>query len=255
MDMKERLERTLIAIAGRYAKPLVPAGWKQPGDYPRPLPELAQTLASYNVLVVVGDLPVPYTGEPALHIKLWVDTYERLYRTLAKALFPSLAECSSYYADQEWPPIIILHGAATPLIETLAGYVAPFVVMRQGNARVSDVELRGLMDLVLEELEATDLPREQYVRLREDAAGIVRDLLASNIRQMPLTPARRPVFGVMPTTEAPPEPPETLPEETAEAPPTQASEPDVPIFFERKPRQKKSRPPLPDDPGQKPDEQ
>ncbi|MCL4249481.1 MAG: hypothetical protein KJ065_15165 [Anaerolineae bacterium] len=256
--MKERLEKTLIAVASRYAKPLVPTGWQKPGDYPRALPELARALASYNVLVLLGDLPVPYTGEASLHIKLWADTYERLYGRLARVLFPSFAECTCYYADQEWPPIIILRGAATPLIEALADYVAPFVVMRQSNAQVSDVELRGLMDLVLEELEATDLPREEYVRLRDETAAMVRDLLALNVRQMPLTPAKRPVFGVLPPPAPPaPEPPGTLPEETTQPapPPEEDAEPDMPMFFEHKPRPSKTRPPLLDDPGQDPDEQ
>ncbi|MCA9902212.1 MAG: hypothetical protein KC547_00030 [Anaerolineae bacterium] len=256
--MKERLEKTLIAVASRYAKPLVPAGWQKPGDYPRALPELARSLASYNVLVLLGDLPVPYTGDAALHIKFWADTYERLYRRLARVLFPSFADCTCYYADQEWPPIIILHGAATPLIEALADFVAPFVVMRQSSAQISDVELRGLMDLVLEELEATDLPREEYVRLRDEAVAIVRDLLALNVRQMPLTPAKRPIFGVLPPpTAAAPAPPDTLPEETTQpSPPVEAEgEPDMPMFFEHKSRQKKNRPPLLDDPGQDKDGQ
>jgi hypothetical protein len=243
--MKERLERTLVALARRYASQLVPSNWAQPGDYPRPLPELARALANHNVLVLMGDIPVPHTSDAGVHIKLWADTYTRLYTQIARALFPSLAECQTFYADQAWPPIIILHGKATPLITVMAGYIAPFIAARQGSAVISEVELRGLVDLVLDELEASDLPRNDYQRLRDEAAGLVKDLLSLQVRQMPLTPAARPVFGITsPTTM----PPITLPEEDTQEMPNSAAPP-VPPVAEK--RSNKRRPPVPDLPDDK----
>jgi hypothetical protein len=254
--MKERLERTLIHIARRYAPPLVPIGWAQPGDYPRALSELAGALARYNVLVLLGDVPVPYTGDASVHIKLWADTYERLYLVLAQKLFPSYVNCTIYYADDNWPPIILLHGAATPLIVAMAGYIAPYIAARQSAVSVSDIELRGLMDLVLEELEASDLPRDEYQRLRNQAVEHIKDLLAVQVRQMPLTPAARPVFGMTSPPEAPSattparmtqmQPPATLPEENVAPKSDTGQHPSVPVFFERKPNGVKPLPPIPD---------
>jgi hypothetical protein len=253
--MKERLENTLVAVARRYAPQLVPPNWTKAGDYPRPLPELARALSNYNVAVILGDVPVPYTAEASVHIKLWADTYANLYQAIARVLFPSYTTCNTYFADEAWPPIILLHGAATPLIEALAGYIAPFVAARQGAGSSSDIELRGLMDIVLEELEGGDLPREEYQRLRDQTAGLVKDLLALHVRQMPLTPPAHPILGVAasnaPSSEAPskPAPPQSLPEENP--PPTAESgaQPGAPLFFERKPGGSKPRPPVPGLPG------
>jgi hypothetical protein len=249
--MKERLESTLIAVARRYAPSLVPANWARSGDYPRPLPELAGDLARYNVLVLMGDVPIPHTNEATVQVKLWADTYAALYRLIASELFPSYADCKLHYADREWPPIVVLYGQATPLILKLSGYVAPFVTARQGTHPVSDVELRGLADLVLDELEAADLPRGEYRHLRDQIASLVRDLLTLPVRQMPVTPAEKPIFGLtasldLKTNGAGESPPED--EEPPQPSSEQTNDTDVPMFFERRPRGTKPLPPPPDIP-------
>jgi hypothetical protein len=241
--MKARLERTLIGLARRYAPQVIPLDWTQPGDYPRPLPELARALAAHNVLVLIGDIPVPYTSEVSVHIKLWADTYIRLYHIVAQTLFPSLLECNAYYGDQEWPPIIVLHGKATPVIVGLAGYISPFIASRQSGLPTSEVEMRGLADMLLEELEAGDLPRPEYNLLRDEVVQLVKDLLALHVRQMPLTPPKRPILGVAGSAIKP---------DTPAVPPPVAATPAPPP--PERPRERRGpRPPVPDLPDDKRD--
>ena len=208
-----RLETNLIHVARRYAPTLIPAGWQKPGDYSGALSDLARALATYNVLVLVGDVP-------ATAVKAWTDGYSDFYALLAGALFPSYTRVSAFYLDQAAPPLVAVYGEATPVITALAGFVAPYVVARQGT-RPSEVEVQGMMDMILEELEATDLPRGDYRRLRDSGAAYLRALLEGEGRQFPLTPAARPIFAEMaaapaniPAKPAPP-PPTDLPETTS----------------------------------------
>lgn len=270
-----RLETNLIHVARRYAPTLIPAGWQRPGDYPGALPDLARALATYNVLVLAGDVP-------ATAVKAWTDGYTDFYALLTGALFPSYTRISAFYLDQAAPPLVALYGEATPVITTLAGFVAPYVVARQGT-RPSEVEVLGMMDMILEELEATDLPRGDYRRLRDSGATYLRALLGIQGRQFPLTPAARPIFAEMtagaaasaPAQAAPP-PPTDLPETAPAAPPIPDSMPEqimpsappstlpeapaaptepepaprkfdpdaVPIFFNPAPRDASNPPPL-----------
>ncbi len=268
-----RLETNLIHVARRYAPTLIPAGWQKPGDYSGALPDLARALATYNVLILTGDVP-------ATAVKAWTDGYSDFYALLAGALFPSYTRVSAFYLDQAAPPLVALYGEATPVITVLAGFVAPYVVARQGT-RPSEVEVLGMMDMILEELEATDLPRGDYRRLRDSGAAYLRALLELTGRQFPLTPAARPIFAEMTTAPAnvpaqpAPPPPADLPE-TATTPPIPDSMPEqltperpaasnacpkrppaapepaprkfdpdaVPIFFNPAPRDTNNPPPL-----------
>ncbi len=222
-----RLENNLIHVARRYAPALIPAGWQKAGDYPNALPDLARALASYNVLIMVGDMP------PSA-IKAWTDGYSSFYSSLATALFPSYTRVSAFYLDQAAPQLVALYGEATPVITGLAGFVVPYVVARQGT-RPLDVELLGMVDMMLEELEATDLPRDDYRRLRDSGAAHLRGLLDGEGRQFPLTPAARPIFAEMsasPSIQAParqatqPPPPADLPETLVAPPPLPDSMPE-----------------------------
>jgi hypothetical protein len=227
-----RLERNLIAAARRYAPALIPAGWQKPGDYSGSLPNLARALATYNVLVMAGEAPQSA-------VKSWTDGYQSLYRVLSETLFPSFTKISAFYLDQEQPLLVGMFGEATPVVVTLAGYVTPYVVARQGT-RPLEVELFGMMDMILEELEATDLPRDEYRRLRDSGAGLLRDLLNSGVRQLSVTPPARPIFDEMaaqrPASAAPPPPPTTLPQEQSAPPkptdlPAPPAPPDLPEYI------------------------
>lgn len=260
--MNERLERALITVARRSAPSLVPAGWRKPGDYPHPLPQLAGALAAHNVLVLIGDLPDELSHQAAVHFKDWTDRYVQLYTLLCEALFPSFARVNAYYADQEWPPVVILYGVATPVIVALAEYIAPYVAARQYK-QPSDVEMRGMIETILDELEAGDLPRDRYRVLRDDAVALLRQMLATQVRQLPLTPPAIAMDAAPPTAasqaetmplpafppelpETMPPPPESLPEETPSEPVPEFNPGDIPIFFDINRRAEKRRPPVPD---------
>lgn len=269
-----RLENGLIHVARRYAPGLIPAGWQKPGDYPGALPELARALATYNVLVMAGESMQP-------SVKAWTDGYQEFYRLLSKALFPSFERVTAFYVDQGQPLIVAVYGEATPVIVALAGFVAPYVVARQGT-RPLEVEVVGMMDMILEELEATDLPRDEYRHLRDNGAAALRQLLDSSVRQLPLTPAARPMFEdmaaqrpalqtqtVAPARTAPPPPadlpeppapPDMMPEEIQAPPSADLPEPPkrtfdpsaVPIFFNPGTNaQRGSTPPVPPLPPRK----
>lgn len=293
MSYAERLERGLMQCARRYAPRLALADWQQPGDYTRltgrALPDLAHALAGNGVLVMAGDVPPQLTAQAAIHHRDWVEQYKSLYTLLAAPLFPTFRNVQAFYIDQNGAPALVgLQGDALPVIEMLAGYITPYAAARQ-NTTPGDVELVGLLEVVLEELEAGDLPREAYRAVRDNGAAFVRQILIGYVRQIAVTPALRNVFGdatqsmqpIPPTvpprldpptntpssntqTIAPPpppiQPPTLLPEEDriAPAPPPgylpeePLFKPDsIPVFFSPSPRERGSRrPPVPDLPDE-----
>jgi hypothetical protein len=233
--MKDRLERSLIDLAKRHAPQIVPSHWSRPGDYTRPIPELARLLAASGALPLLGDVPVPFTNEAGVHLKLWVDTYTRMYQTLTSTLFSSHSGCSAFYADNEWPPLVAIVGTAAPVLAALGAYIAPFVAVRQGGQAASEIELRVLAEVLLEELEAHTIPPEEYQRLRMEMVSCVKDLLALQVRQMPLTPAAPNLFSMSAPPAAPP----------AEPPPPAPERPGGDLGSGRR-RSGKRRPPIPD---------
>ncbi len=275
----QRLEIGLVKCARNYAPRIAPLAWRQPGDYRLPLPDLAHQLAGYGVLVMVGDVPPQLATQATLHYREWVENYKALYTLLASALFPSFKNVQAFYIDQtESPPIVGVQGEAIPVIEMLAGYIAPYIALKHGTS--TEVELIGLMDIVLEELEAGDLPREAYRTIRDNCAALVRNLLTGYVKQTPLTPTLRPIFtdatqsmppqvpprldvtqaavstNTQTIAQPPPtiQPPMILPEEDRidlAPPPRQVPEeplfkPDsIPVFFDPGRRDKRQPPPPP----------
>src|SRR5690606_6338605 len=98
----------------------------------------------------------------------WVNGYWQFYYLLARTLFPSHIYFSAHYTDEKWPLVIYMQGAANPVIQRMAGYIVPYIVQRQTEKIVSQAELIGVMELVLDELEATGLPDESYKQLRDE---------------------------------------------------------------------------------------
>lgn len=267
--MDARVEKTLIAVAKRYAPALIPIGWAQPGDYalltgsPNPNAELAFRLANEGILVIIGDLPAALAHEAGVLFRDWGEAYTGLYTTLTNTLFPSYTQIQAFYADQEFPPIVGMTGAAAPVMTALAGYIAPFVAARRRASAypTSDVELRGLMDEVLEYLEAVDLERDAYRRLRDACTAHLKTLLTSPVRQIELTPALDPSVTVidMPAEVHPsetlppmPPPPPDLPEASIPVPPDVLPEmlaeirERPPLLFDARTSGTPRRPPVPD---------
>lgn len=268
-----RLEHLLIQIARRYAPRRAPTDWQRPGDYRGGLPELASSLAGYNVLVMMGAVPPEYAAAAQAQIAAWVDHYVRFYDLVTQALFPSFTQINAFFADQDAPPVVFLVGAATPVILALSGYIVPYVASRQWRADVSEFELRGLMDMVLDELEAGDLPRDEYRQLCDQGVAQLRQLLNAPVRQRLLAEADSELVNtfsieetqLLSVTAAPtdtppfpppadlpeaPPPPDILPEqENLSAEPGAIQPPpfnsETPIFFDPAARGKHP-PPLPD---------
>jgi hypothetical protein len=199
-----RLENLLMTIAQRYAPELVPPDWATAMRHV-PLSDLARALADYNLLVMLGEVPPERAEEAAGHIQDWVEGYVRLYEALTRALFPSFMQIRAYYADQKEPPVVVINGTATPVIRVLARVVCPYIAARQGIGDLSDYEIRGLCEHILDELEAGDLPRADYLQVRDAVIGQIRALLHSIVRQYPLTAASPDLFARLglPTPPAP----------------------------------------------------
>lgn len=206
--MNSRLERILITLARRNAPQLLEMGLMD-------APALARRLAAFNILVIVGD-PGKTIQEAYPQIQIWVDGYVHIYDLLTSNLFPSFTQISANYADGELPAIIIINGAATPVVEVMAGFIAPYVVQRQGRRSVSEAEILGLMDEILDQLEAGDLPRDEYRRLRAEGAQILKEMIASPVRQLPLMRFDRAIVEDMAeeTTGQPPSTAKTTPSST-----------------------------------------
>jgi transcription antitermination factor NusG len=224
-NMDARLEQILLMLAQQYAPQLLQT-WKRDDDLTRRLPLWARQLADYNILVIMGDSPYSLQalgGNVNTYIQTWVNNYGQFYQLLARALFPSYVYLGAHYTDDKWPVVIYMQGAATPVIQRMAGYVAPFIVQRQLDKVVSEVELMGVMDLILDELEAGNLARDTYKYIRDDGVAVLKQMLSAQIRQLPVTEFDRPIFSdsqrIIPLKM---DLPEALPEEDS-----QITHPDV----------------------------
>ena len=208
--MDRRLEQLLLALAQQYA-PQLAQSWDRTGDFAQRLPVWVRQLANYNILVIMGDFPysLQTLGQDVnAYIQTWVNGYGQFYHLLARALFPSYAHLSAHYTDDKWPLVIYMQGAATPVIQRMAGFVAPYIVQRQLDSIVYEAELVGLMDLILDELEAGSLPRETYKALRSEGIALLKQMLAAHIRQLALAEFDRAIFSdsqrIIPIIEEPP---------------------------------------------------
>ena len=213
--MDRRLEQLLLALAQQYA-PQLAQSWDRTGDFAQRLPVWVRQLANYNILVIMGDFPYSLqtlAQDVNGYIQTWVNGYGQFYHLLARALFPSYAHLSAHYTDDKWPLVIYMQGAATPVIQRMAGFVAPYIVQRQMDSIVYEAELVGLMDLILDELEAGSIPRDTYKALRSEGIALLKQMLAAHIRQLSLAEFDRAIFSdsqriILPIVEEPPNVPE-----------------------------------------------
>jgi len=200
-----RFEQILYRLAQQHAQHLTPPGWNQGGDPVERLQTLARRLASYNVLVLVGDVPSDIGQLRELHINDWTQGYGQLYHLLAGVLFPSFNNVTAYYADEADPPAIVMNGDSTPVMVVLAGYVAPYMAARQPHHQtVSDNELLRLMDFLITELEGNDLPANAREHLQVTGVQVLRQMLRSSIQHISLTAFDQPILDRLQTPRPPP---------------------------------------------------
>lgn len=223
--MDERVEQILLSLVRQHA-PNILQNWDQRGGYEQRVPRLARALADANILVLMADQPpslAVIARDAQTLVQEWVNGYWKFYTRICREIFPSYIQLSAHTTDNQWPLVLYLRGEATPVIQRMAGYISPYIVERQFSPVVSEAELIGLMDIVLDELEAWNIPREAYKRLRGDGAAILQEMLGTAIQQLPLTEFDRTIFTdsrrFIPVKSAPPA---TLPEATHHPVPQQA---------------------------------
>ncbi|NWF70560.1 MAG: hypothetical protein HXY40_15845 [Chloroflexi bacterium] len=203
MDSRwERLERIVLSLVKQYAPQLLTTETTQGLAREERLERLCRRLASLGLLVLAcdtGDL----TGNPALvQTQNWASGLARLYATLVRRLFPSYTQFEMHYIDNEQPAVMLALGEATALMQRMAGFILPYLAARHMQV-ASEAELRGLVEIVLEELEATDLPRQEYLALRAECVLLLQRLLSAPVRPLLLRVFDRPIFFGQ--TEAPPQ--------------------------------------------------
>jgi len=214
--MLARLERILLKLAQQHAPHLVTPNWAGSVDPTLHIQEMARKLAAYNILVLVGDTSSIAPAEQDNAVRDWIKEVGKFYNLLAHGLFPSISKISAYYADDNIPPVVVINGQATPVITSMAGFVNPYLAVRGPQRVISELELRGLMNIVLDELEAEDLPRAAYNQLQEGGANILKKLLESRVRHVSVTTFDRPILSDiqnMPGIVKPPPTPGKLPEQ------------------------------------------
>lgn len=234
-----RLERILSKLAQRHAPHLLARRQHITANPVARVQALARKLARYGVLVLVGQVDDALAPHRQLVVEDWVQAYARFYASLAVPLLPSYAQLEAREADAEVPPIIVLLGQAAPVIDVCAGLVNPYLAQRGPEGGITDLELGGLMDEVLVDLDVDNLPPAARRDLRENGRLALRRLVNAPITLISLTTFDRPILP-----PAPRMPPATLPE-TPAAKPQVAPAPDpAPMDYELEQ--------LPDDPDAPP---
>jgi hypothetical protein len=161
-------------------------------------------------------------------VRSWVDNYHKLYGLLTANIFPSFSGLNLGLADNLRPPVAILQGESTAVIQMLAGYIVPYVAMRRN---VSEAEIRGLMTYILDDLQADDIGIEKYNIIMREGTRLISQLITMPMKQYALTSMRKPLFQQVhvqpqqpPMQQKPqPAPPPTLPE-TGKLDPKKAEE-------------------------------
>ena len=193
--MTARVERILDKLARRQAPHLVPHGWDRlPGSSIQKVQRIARKLADYDVVVIMGLLSDDHMPMKDLHIQDWVRSFHQFYNLLAKELFPSYSGFKAYFADMRMPPAVVLEGEAVPVMNVLAGYVTPYVGIRQNRGDATLLEIQALMDEILGELAADDLSYEDYVTLRQGGVNLIRQMLRSTVQHISLTLLDKPIL-------------------------------------------------------------
>jgi hypothetical protein len=185
--MDARLNGILTTMAQQYAFPIL---HNAPMDESR-FAYLANGLASYGLLVIVSDVP---ENSYELLVRTWVESYYKLYDLLTTNIFPSFTRVNLGMADGLRPPVVVFQGESTAVIQMLAGYVVPYVAMRQQSRSVSDAEIRGLMTYILDDLQADDIGTEKYNTIMREGARIISQLITMPMQQFALTSMRKPLF-------------------------------------------------------------
>ncbi len=208
IENSDELEMILVKIAQEYAPKLVPKDWQKPGDLRLPLHTLARQLADYHVFTLIGFRGEHYSQDIPSIVRECANTYLELYTLLIEVLYRPLQEHKAlYYSYSREKLLLYFWLEARPIAQVLAGCISPYVVQRQATTAVADVEIRALLSLALQRLDADDLSPQETQHIMLNGVRIIKHLLGMPLRQKPLTHFDVPFFTMI----EPPAPP-NLPE-------------------------------------------
>ena len=172
------LKTLVIQVTGRLELPAT--------SFNERVEQLANRLANAGTIVLVGDLHPSLRDKRLEHIQNWVNAYAQLYYLLNVGLFDMTDEPKVYLADDKYPVIVVFEAHTLVVTRVLSGLVIPYIALRQSDGKASRIELRGLIETVLEELAAGNLPPEQRDYIRDQGLKHFNTLLQSEIRQVSL---------------------------------------------------------------------
>lgn len=203
------IEALIVKLARLYAPRVAPARWQRPGDLDRPLSTLARQLADEGVLVILADRSSVAPEAIPQVVAECVQAYSVLYGLLAGELFTRMRGVRPYYYSYSRKTLVIFFVAeAAPVIQALAGYVAPYAAHHPAGTTAPARELAALMEAVLKQLETGSLAASKYQALRNNGAAIIHWMLGGSLRQLPLLAFDTELF---PPRKTPPPRPDTLP--------------------------------------------
>lgn len=183
LNYDQQLEAILIKIIRDYNLPLLPKGWRQPGDLKTPLPDFVQQILRCAVLVMVADKHglIAETKTKALQecARLFGSLYEYLRVQLYSTQSLRPLDASVYEADHFL--VVVLAGDVAPVIEVMGEVVLPFVIAHHNQPGPNYRTLLHLADVVIQKLYAD--PQQP---LRDAIMDHVEPMLSMRLRPLPL---------------------------------------------------------------------
>lgn len=217
--MTTRLESILKTLVRQVTGNL----YLEPDSFNERVEQLASRLANDGVIVLVGRLHPQFHGQRNQHVQAWVNAYAQLYYLLCMGLFDTTDEPTAYIADNKYPVIVVFEARMLVVARVLTGLIIPYIALRQSDGQASRAELRGMIEMMLEELAATNLPHEKYTHIRDRGLELLDTLLKSEIQQVSLTEFSRQFILDEGSTQTPiqnPPRPDSLPELPKQKPTT-----------------------------------
>lgn len=217
----KRLDNTLTSLANQYVPDAL---MKAPRDLDKRVPYLADSLVRVGILVMNADIP---SNNYQFLLRRWIYGYRNIYDVLASNLFTTLRRIDLGTVDNMTPPVVVLKGQAIPIINVLAGYVVPYVTFRQQTSILNEPEIRGIIAIMLEELDDEITTQVSKVIL-QTCTQVIIELVTLPITQYSLTTMNKPLFQNKQGPPPPPikqprpapdrnQPPNSLPEDPASA--------------------------------------
>ncbi len=194
-----RLEHVLTVLTQQHN--LYPANL--PTDIEQRSRQLAKLLAREGILVLAGDVPAAYMADRDHWLIQWVQIQVQFYKLLAETFFPSFAGFKPpVYADRELPALVVFDTDNAAVTDGMAKILIPYVALRHGQNLILDVELRGMMQMVLQEIDPAK--SRDHDNLTILGTPLLKQWLANPIEQIPLIEPEQPLYEELQTQQRQP---------------------------------------------------